>query len=123
MIKLYTAVFLLCLISALPAIEGANPPKPAVDYIGFSKQQLLRRLGLPAEIHLLPGNESSSKEVWTYYWDQPKRGIQPGEFFFCGQKVCMFNMAFDPARIISIQTRSGFERVHRYISKPGWGYR
>ena len=123
MIKRYTTLLVVFLMPALSRVECGNPPKSAVDYTGFSKQQLLRRLGLPAEIQLLPSKETSSTEVWTYYWDEPKRGIQPGEFYFCGPTVCIYRMSFDPARIISIQTRSGLERVRRYISKDYWRYR
>src|SRR4051794_32530453 len=78
------------------AIAGSD------GYIGMTKRQLVRRLGLPAEIELRT-QSGPAKEIWLYYWDDPVRGLQPVDFQFSGNTVSGHATDFDVKRIVSTE--------------------
>ena len=87
-----------------------------VNYIGMSKREIVRRLGLPAEIKLETVN-APAFEIWFYYYDDPQRGLTPADFQFTGNKLSGHAAFFDSKRIVSTETREGFARVYSYIAK------
>jgi hypothetical protein len=97
----------VCMCSVLAQGDG-------VDYIGMSKREIVRRLGLPAEIELETG-DAPAREIWFYYYDDPQQGLIPADFQFAGNKVNGHLAFFDHKRVVSTETRDGFERVYAYI--------
>ncbi len=91
----------------------AVPRRASQSYMGLSKHELIRELGLPAEIEL-PTEGAPAQEIWFYYWDDPRLGISAADFQFCGNVVCGYLSAFDAKRLISTETREGFRRVYQY---------
>ena len=91
----------------------STPLARADTYIGTTKRQLVRRLSLPAEIELRT-RSGPAKEVWTYYWEHPTRGLEPAGFEFSGNAVSAHPTEFDAKRIVSTESAAGFERVYRY---------
>jgi hypothetical protein len=90
--------------------------KEKVSYIGMTKRQLVARLGLPAEISLETG-DAPAREIWWYYWDEPRQGLARADFQFCGNKICGFVSAFDEKRLVSTETSAGFNRVYERVVK------
>ena len=107
--RLSVAVFLIAVVAL-----AAAPAARADTYIGLTKQQLVRRLGLPAEIELRT-RSGPAKEVWLYYWEHPARGLESADFQFTGNTVSGFVSEFDAKRIVSTESSAGFDRVYRYV--------
>jgi hypothetical protein len=106
----------ICLaVLLIGAIALHSAPAARADtYIGLTKQQLVRRLGLPAEIELRT-RSGPAKEIWIYYWEHPTRGLESADFQFTGNTVSGFVSEFDAKRIVSTESSAGFERVYRYV--------
>ena len=91
-------------------------PKDAPNYMGMTKRELIRLIGLPAEITLETG-DAPAQEIWWYYWDDLNRRLSRADFQFCGNKVCGYATAFDAKRLVSTETKDGFLRVYRHVIK------
>jgi hypothetical protein len=112
--RLATLTVLLALLLFLER-ESSAKDRPG-GYIGTTKRELVRLLGLPAEIEL-PTEGAPAREIWEYFWDHPTRGIQGADFQVCGNIVCRYASDFDAKRLISTESPDGFERVYRYLVK------
>jgi len=96
--------------------SGAIAQGDGVNYMGMSKREIVRRLGLPAEIKLQT-MDAPAYEIWFYYYDDPHRGLTPADFQFTGHKVSGHLASFDSKRLVSTETREGFDRVYAYVAK------
>ena len=87
-----------------------------VSYLHMSKREIVRRLGLPAEITLATG-DAPAQEVWWYYYDDPQLGLTAAFFGFAGNKVSGYAAHFDAKHLVSTETAEGFARVYARIVK------
>lgn len=109
--SLICSVLALSLFVSVFAIAKERP-----SYMGMTKRQLVARLGLPAEISLETG-DAPAREIWWYYWDDPRQGLARADFQFCGNKICGFVSIFDEKRLVSTETSAGFNRVYERVMK------
>jgi len=107
---------ILVLLAILAWSSGAIAQGDRVNYIGMSKREIVRRLGLPVEIEL-ETVDAPAFEIWFYYYDDPQRGLTRADFQFTGNKVSGHAAFFDSRRLVSTETREGFDRVYAYISR------
>ena len=102
-------LFVVALALSVAVVVAAE-----TSYMGVTKRELIRKLGLPAEITLETG-DAPSQETWWYYWEDAAHRLSRADFHFCGNKVCGYVAAFDAKHVVSTETRDGFLRVYRHI--------
>jgi hypothetical protein len=105
-----------CVTLAMVASDMALAQAERVNYIGMTKREIVRRLGLPAEISLMTG-DAPVAEIWWYYWDDPYHGLTRADFQFTGNKVSGHAAFFDAKYLVSTETPEGFARVYRRVAK------
>ena len=93
-------------------------PKDAPNYMGIRSGELIRLIGLPAEI-TLETSDAPAQEIWWITWDDLNRRLNRANFQFCGNKVCGYVAAFDAKRLVSTETKVASFGFIATLSKSG----
>jgi hypothetical protein len=109
------AAFILLILFAL-WIEAPRTSADATDYGKMSKTQLVKRLGLPAEILLFAGPDP---ELWHYYYTHDDGVVLMFVIGFVEGRVVSYSYdpMFDSRRILSPDRPADLAKISHYKSE------